>query len=619
MRNINKLIRTWIVIIAFCLPFIATPTQGQSNSPVADGSGVKPTPAPANEPEVATELWPLTFVRSKIPPAAPGANGAGDSVDSLVTALNASFGQGSVTRSRQMLLITGTAKTRLAIKRLLTEYDLPWPQVQMNLWTVQVSGKPDQIVPKLLAIKSDIALTQAAMAEVFAELNNLINERKDDCDLRKRLEKLKEIGFDCEAGDALALNEALIIMALLNDPATIVYELDQKVADVLKNLENDGRKRYQEIKVSLKNTFALSDNELQYPPQNLNSGCKLKHTAKIYNNDKIYRARQAIKDFVDSLIQYRNDPEDPKGPVRLRRENAVVDRLLQDAIEAYALDMQQLFLDPLLLRIQRLNGAIPKRQSWGAEGVTLTSQSRMVVTSTMTTSLETEMASYANATRPKPFDVSTLFNTAFPRQERFSGLDSTPKPAPNPESTTESTATPAPLPAPDPQVLTGAQRIFGALGPGEAFLLAAALANDVEPNFHQVAPGISIKIQPTVLPDGGSARLAMECEFKVETEEFGNRGNDVWRQPFADAVKKHKVVTDTAVSVFDLFDISSFSLESSYPQAPYFVPVLGRLPVIGPIFQWPRDKKRVHHESIILVNTIILPRAMDLARFYGGN
>src|SRR4030095_4553592 len=144
MRNINKQIRTWIVIITFCLPFIATPTQGQSNAPVADGSGVKPTPAPANGPEVATELWPLTFVRSKIPQAATGANGAGDSVDSLVTALNASFGKDSVTRSRQMLLITGTAKTRLAIKRLLTEYDLPWPQVQLNLWTVQVSGKPNQ-------------------------------------------------------------------------------------------------------------------------------------------------------------------------------------------------------------------------------------------------------------------------------------------------------------------------------------------------------------------------------------------------------------------------------------------------------------------------------------------
>jgi hypothetical protein len=213
--------------------------------------------------------------------------------------------------------------------------------------------------------------------------------------------------------------------------------------------------------------------------------------------------------------------------------------------------------------------------------------------------------------------VSTLLNTAFPRQEQFSVLDSTPKPTPNPSSAAAPTPTPAPAPA--PQVLTGAQRIFGTLGSGEAFLLAAALANEVEPNFHQVTPGISIKIQPTVLPDGGAARLAMECEFKVETQEFGNRGNDVWRQPFADAVKKHKVVTDTAVSVFDLFDISSFSMESSYPQAPSSLPVLGRLPIIGQVFQRPRDKKRVHHESIILVNTIILPRAMDLARFYGGN
>jgi hypothetical protein len=102
-------------------------------------------------------------------------------------------------------------------------------------------------------------------------------------------------------------------------------------------------------------------------------------------------------------------------------------------------------------------------------------------------------------------------------------------------------------------------------------------------------------------------------------KDVKNRYNDNWKQPFADAVKMHKVVTDVAVSVFDLFDISSFSMESSYPQTPFSIPVLGRLPIIGPVFQCPRDKKRVHHESIILVNTIILPRAMDLARFYGGN
>ena len=43
------------------------------------------------------------------------------------------------------------------------------------------------------------------------------------------------------------------------------------------------------------------------------------------------------------------------------------------------------------------------------------------------------------------------------------------------------------------------------------------------------------------------------------------------------------------------------------------------LPLIGPVFQWPRASKVTHHQSIILVNATILPRALGLLGFYGEN
>lgn len=591
--------------------------------------------AAAPVPETATELWPLTFVPSRITPAV--ARTGSNSVDGLVEALQAIYGEKSVQRSRQMLLLNGTDEQRLAMKRLLAEYDLPWSQVQMNIWTIQVSGQPERVMPKLQAIKHDIALTQAAMDKVRAALNVLINKKAEQENkkaeqeegLKKRLSQLNvpEINFIRRAEDVLSLNEALIMLALLDDPTEVINGVN------IKCILEQHQKAVQESYQTIRKTFCTAKNQCP-DGQPCQKECKdwreldvkidlppdptLKQTGWVYAKRHISRAHRAVVDFAKTLIEYRKHTNDQSAPAKLRRDSAVVDRLLQGAMDAYAADLHRLFLDPLLLRIQQLNTANPKRESWGREGVALTGNSRLVVTSSLTTSLKTQTASYANATRPKPFNVNTLLDTAFPRQERFSVLDSVPAPAATPTPTATATATPSPPAVPTPQLLTGAARIFGTLGSGEAFLLAAALANDVEPNFHEVTPGITIEIQPTVLPDGSAARIALKAEFKVETAEFGNKEN-VWKQPFADSVKKHEVNTDVAVSVFDLFDISSFSLQSSYPQAPYYVPVLGRLPIIGPAFQWPRDKKRVHHESIVLVNTVILPRAYDLARYYGGN
>src|SRR5262249_13587839 len=133
----------------------------------------------------------------------------------------------------------------------------------------------------------------------------------------------------------------------------------------------------------------------------------------------------------------------------------------------------------------------------------------------------------------------------------------------------------------------------------------------------KLAPGIGIAVRPTVLPDGSAARLTIDARFGVAST-VSNDAKDVFVQGAPSGISSHNVRTDAAINAFDLFDISSFDGQSVSPQAPFFVPILGRLPILGPAFQWPRHPKVTHHSSLILVNAVILPRSLNLLRLYGN-
>jgi hypothetical protein len=215
-------------------------------------------------------------------------------------------------------------------------------------------------------------------------------------------------------------------------------------------------------------------------------------------------------------------------------------------------------------------------------------QSRLVVTSAMRSALSAEMASFVESTRPKPFDMS-LLNQALPATRDA-----------------------------DRGTLSGAAGVLSGLPQAQALLLAAALTSETEPTYTQVAPGISINVRPTVFPDGGTARLLIEARFSnTTTVDTATDGN--WAGPPPDRVASHTATTDAAVNPFDLLELSSFQQETSAPRSPYFVPILGRLPILGRAFQIPRQPKKTHHESLLLVNSVILPRSVELQRFYSRN
>ncbi len=478
------------------------------------------------------------------------------------------------------LLLHGTRCQNLQIKRALLRIDLPWPQVQLNLWAVQVSGSDDdgEVSQQVRKIRKWTRDTHDEIVSIQGELKRLAANAPFRCDEWPEPYKAR---FARPPRGPMSLNEALILLAI----------------------QPDGRQQIQELRGFVVKERAKVHSILGEPERRRKrGGCGAKPEEPECRRPPFERLEEAIgqsmpfdrcgvfRRFFDSYLQVR---ELRYGPVQAdakkeketeRRQERMfneveqardlLDRLLRSLIDAYSADMEEILFDPLLDRISN-----EERYSNRKEGTALVGRTRIAVNSGMEADLSPETASYAETTRPAPFGKN-LLDLANPAKKTAAA---------------------------------GTEKILSGLPEIQAALLAAALLADTEPRYVKVAPGIAISVRPAVLPDEGAARLTIDARFGVNTGEIDPKDRkDLWVQPPPASVTSHHITTDTTVDVFDLFDISSFSIDVTTPRTPYFVPILGRLPILGPAFQWPRRDKVVRHESIILVNAVVLPRTTML-------
>ncbi len=316
----------------------------------------------------------------------------------------------------------------------------------------------------------------------------------------------------------------------------------------------------------------------------------------------------------DDVQQYDREAT----PERLVLCSSAMDGMLKAMVEAYNADLKTMYLDPLLRRIQSMDYS-------KVSGVNMAGKVHLVVTSRMQSTLKPDLVSYVENTRPAPLDIGSVIDTA--RPGKISKTESTKttiskkieKDAEGKETTTETTTEePASSQSSGYSDLTGLSALMAQLPQGQAIALAAALTSDVQPTFTQVAPGIDVKVTPTMLPSAGTAHLSLDFSFGVATQDLGTKDRkDVWPQSPPDAVQTSRATTEAAVDGSALFDVSSFAMTTTAPSS-WYLPVLGRLPLIGPAFQFPRRPKEIHHESIVLVNATLIPRAMGLIQFYAG-
>ncbi|MCD6361032.1 MAG: hypothetical protein J7M38_09225, partial [Armatimonadetes bacterium] len=121
--------------------------------------------------------------------------------------------------------------------------------------------------------------------------------------------------------------------------------------------------------------------------------------------------------------------------------------------------------------------------------------------------------------------------------------------------------------------------------------------------------GADLTFTPHILPGGSAAEVTID--FTVSHEDGGTNSDE--GPPPLSRVAQHTASTSVYVRALDLFALSSFALQTSHPRPDTSIPVLGRLPLIGQIFRFPRSPATVHHESLLMVYSTILPTGADLA------
>ena len=523
-----------------------------------------------------TVLWPLTyFLSSRIESDSSITSSRSSRVTELLKTLNDHYGKQdrpvAFLAGGGSVLLRGTREQLQEITRFLALIDSPWPQVQMTLWALQVSGSQEEVAKKVDDIAIAVRVTRDDMMMVQRELAQIARE-----DLKERLREGRLQGCAKRLFEMVECRQSSIFLPI-SGPLSLNESL------ILLTVRADRQNKVESLRTWFEKQFPQKMAERRAGSSDYQPFRRLEQVLNLQGSDADC---EAFENFVRAYHAYSNKVEG--APEAVIRTGTILDRVLKAGMDAYAADMSEFFLDPLLRSVQddgAGTGTRAARPSRKGDGVSLIGRSRIVVTSGLTSGLTPEMSSSVETSRPKPFGEG-LLDQAFPAKEGG-----------NPE-------------------LTGADRILAGLSQGQALLLAAALS-EPEPRFSKVAPGIEVKVRPTVLPDGAAARLTIDARFGVTTTPLDPQaGTDTTQEPPAPAINSHRVETDAAVDVFDLFDISSFSMTTSHPRAPYFVPILGRLPILGRAFQWPRNPKVVQHESMILVNTVVLPRAVNLSLFY---
>jgi hypothetical protein len=147
-------------------------------------------------------------------------------------------------------------------------------------------------------------------------------------------------------------------------------------------------------------------------------------------------------------------------------------------------------------------------------------------------------------------------------------------------------------------------------GPQPAGVLEAALEEDATV-WSVLTSGAELTVTPHVLPGGGAAELEIALTVNHQDHEVAAEGAAPAVVPLS-RVAQHKAKTRVYVNSLDVFGLSSLSLRTTQPRADLAVPILGRLPLLGRMFRFPRGPNKVHHASMLLVVSTILPTGADL-------
>jgi hypothetical protein len=550
---------------------VSAPSPEAKESPKTAEPAATPKPCPSPENEIAGQTVKLYYFRE---------------ATKIVAVLNAVANQQGLDSDLKCLIITnpsedeiilyGSREKRDYARRVIATLDLPRPGINMEMWGIQISSrKPDAMANVMPRVRNEINRTQQGVRETYSELQNLARERIPDTDLDPRFRTiLEERLFYRSALNVqrpLGFADILLRMIAAREPSQaavdIANALDRWVRrpeyrDYFSSVTSNGRQPFERF---------LRARGLYY------SGGQWRDGSVSQN---AFQGRVAVLEFG---LQYGRLVHDPRNfsPYSLQQSAELLNSRLQDASDALNLDMQDLFVEPTLVRIQNIV------KQW--KDVEYAQVGKTSVASLSGTSTEVTSHSVNAFDVTPPLRLSELLDKA--------------------EKLSKSTETFMPHPA---------ENVVGAMPLTQVIGLIAAFGEE-RSVWRELQSGVSLTVTPNVLRNMTSAEL--EINLKTGDPQAGTREQGV--RPLS-RVSQHDLKTKVYVNALDFFDLSAFASQSTLGGGRGYVPIIGpvwqglfgAIPVAGKLFSWQKGPQTVYSESLVLTSSFVTPTVMGMAVLY---
>lgn len=510
--------------------------------------------------------------------------------------------------SEDEIILYGAKEKRRIARRIIATLDLPRPGINMEMWGIQISSKdPEKMAIVMPLIRQEIDNTQQAVRGMYRRMQQLAAEITIPTNEFKPIIE-GNLGYTTalERDRPLSITDILLRMVAADNPHTAAKGMATELDDWYSDYNDKTKQRHKELIEALKKSnkskkvkkaedaTAQIVNVKIVPFRRFFSSRGMEYVDKGWgdNRDEMRRlawqGQLALLDFGFNYARLIHDPQH-FDPYYLQQSAEILNSRLQASIDALNQDMQELFVEPTLKRIQNIVANFDEVE-YAQVGKT-----SVASLSGISTEVTSKSVGVADITPPlrlselltKATELANQATTFIPKKKEEGATEAT-----------ELTAGGLPL-----------SQIIGLIG---AF-------GEERSVWRELNAGITLAITPNVLRNMTSAELKVD----LKTGDPKGASSEEGVPPFS-RVSQHDVKTSIYVNALDFFDLSAFISQSTLNGGRGYVPVIGTIwkglfgdvPGVGRLFSWRKDPQTIYHQSLVLTNSFITPTAMGIALLY---
>ncbi len=496
------------------------------------------------------------------------------------------------------IILYGSKEARNSAYRLIAGIDLPRPGIKMEMWGIQISSNnPKKLAEVMSKVRQEINQTQQLVRETYAQVEQYAKKNIGENDFDPEFKTLvDQLGYK----SALSKNRPLSLTDIVLRLVAAETEKKDKTVEIANELmqfvQTDDRYKYyldalrEQGRQPLERFFSI---------RGLKPKCRgEKETKNAYpfcwetdfEDDYAHISRATVLDFALQYAHFIDEP-DQFSPYDLQQSADVFNNRLQDTVDALNQDIEDFFVIPTLLKIQKIVSEF-KDVEYAQVGRTSVSS-----LSGIKTVVKSDSVSAFDVT--PPLKLSDLLTNAQQLTEQVDNF----------------------VPAIPPSVSAAPIKpSVGSLPLAQVISLVAAL-QEQNAVFRELKTGVSLTVTPNVLRNMNSAELKIDLTI-VDPLVTGTQQNRS-QEPLS-RIGKQEVETSVHTKSVDFFALSTFSNQSTLNGGRAYVPIIGTVwkgifgdvPVLGDLFSWKKGPKKVLHESLLLTNSFITPTAMGMGLLY---